>query len=143
MKDINKKIKKLRESIEKHNYQYYVLNEPLITDSEWDKLFKSLERIEKKYPKLIDVNSPTQRVGAKPSENFKTITHSKPMLSLANAMNNNELDLFDQRMKKLLNTNKNIEYMAEPKLDGIGVELIYKNGEFTLEIGRASCRERV
>ena len=136
MKDINKKIKKLRESIEKHNYQYYVLNEPLITDSEWDKLFKNLEKIEKKYPKLIDVNSPTQRVGAKPSENFKTITHSKPMLSLANAMNNNELDLFNQRMKKLLNTNENIEYMAEPKLDGIGVELIYKNGNFILGLTR-------
>ena len=136
MKDVNKKIKKLRKSIEKHNYQYYVLNEPLITDSEWDKLFKNLEKIEKKYPKLIDVNSPTQRVGAKPSENFKTITHSKPMLSLANAMNNNELDLFNQRMKKLLNTNENIEYMAEPKLDGIGVELIYKNGEFILGLTR-------
>ena len=136
MKDVNKKIKKLRESIEKHNYQYYVLNEPLITDSEWDKLFKNLEKIEKKYPKLIDVNSPTQRVGAKPSENFKTITHSKPMLSLANAMNNNELDLFNKRMKKLLNTNENIEYMAEPKLDGIGVELIYKNGEFILGLTR-------
>ena len=136
MKDINKKIKKLRKSIEKHNYQYYVLNEPLITDSEWDKLFKNLEKIEKKYPKLIDVNSPTQRVGAKPSENFKTITHSKPMLSLANAMNNNELDLFNQRMKKLLKTNENIEYMAEPKLDGIGVELIYKNGEFILGLTR-------
>ena len=136
MNDVNKKIKKLRKSIEKHNYQYYVLNEPLITDSEWDKLFKNLEKIEKKYPKLIDVNSPTQRVGAKPSENFKTIMHSKPMLSLANAMNNNELDLFNQRMKKLLNTNENIEYMAEPKLDGIGVELIYKNGEFTLGLTR-------
>ena len=136
MKDVNKKIKKLRASIEKHNYQYYVLNEPLITDGEWDRLFKNLEKIEKKYPKLIDVNSPTQRVGAKPSENFKTITHSKPMLSLANAMNNNELDLFDQRMKKLLNTNKNIEYMAEPKLDGIGVELVYKNGEFILGLTR-------
>jgi len=136
MKDVNKKIKKLRKSIEKHNYQYYVLNEPLITDSEWDKLFKNLEKIEKKYPKLIDVNSPTQRVGAKPSENFKTITHSKPMLSLANAMNNNELDLFNKRMKKLLNTNENIEYMAEPKLDGIGVELIYKNGEFILGLTR-------
>ena len=136
MNDVNKKIKKLRKSIEKHNYQYYVLNEPLITDSEWDKLFKNLEKIEKKYPKLIDINSPTQRVGAKPSENFKTITHSKPMLSLANAMNNNELDLFNKRMKKLLNTNENIEYMAEPKLDGIGVELIYKNGEFTLGLTR-------
>ena len=136
MKDVNKKIKKLRKSIEKHNYQYYVLNEPLITDSEWDKLFKNLEKIEKKYPKLIDVNSPTQRVGAKPSENFKTITHSKPMLSLANAMNNNELDLFNQRMKKLLNTNEDIEYMAEPKLDGIGVELVYKNGEFILGLTR-------
>ena len=136
MKDVNKKIKNLRKSIEKHNYQYYVLNEPLITDSEWDKLFKNLEKIEKKYPKLIDVNSPTQRVGAKPSENFKTITHSKPMLSLANAMDNNELDLFNKRMKKLLNTNENIEYMAEPKLDGIGVELIYKNGEFILGLTR-------
>ena len=136
MRDINKKIQKLRDSIEKHNYQYYVLNEPLISDSEWDKLFKELENIEKKYPKLIDINSPTQRVGAKPAENFKTISHSKPMLSLANAMNNIELELFNDRMKKLLNTNQSLEYIAEPKLDGIGVELVYENGEFILGLTR-------
>lgn len=136
MIDINKKIQKLRDSIEKHNYQYYVLNEPLISDSEWDELFKELENIEKKYPKLIDINSPTQRVGAKPAENFKTISHSKPMLSLANAMNNIELELFNDRMKKLLNTNQSLEYIAEPKLDGIGVELVYENGEFILGLTR-------
>ena len=136
MKDVNKKIQKLRDSLEKHNYQYYVLNEPLISDSEWDKLFKDLENIEKKYPKLIDINSPTQRVGAKPAKNFKTISHSKPMLSLANAMNNIELELFNDRMKKLLNTNQSLEYIAEPKLDGIGVELIYENGVFILGLTR-------
>ena len=128
MNDIIKRIQELTSLIEKHNYHYYILDDPLISDSEWDKLFKELESIEANYPKLIDKNSPTQRVGAKPINSFTTIRHRKPMLSLSNAMDDNELVLFDERMKKLLETDYDIEYMAEPKLDGIGVELIYEKG---------------
>ena len=128
MNDMIKRIQELTSLIEKHNYHYYILDDPLISDSEWDKLFKELESIEANYPKLIDKNSPTQRVGAKPINSFTTIRHRKPMLSLSNAMDDNELVLFDERMKKLLETDYDIEYMAEPKLDGIGVELIYEKG---------------
>ena len=136
MKDMINRAIELRKLIEKHNYHYYILDDPLISDGEWDNLFKELESIETKYPELIDNNSPTQRVGVKPLDSFETITHRKPMLSLSNAMNNNELTLFDERIKKLLETNTNIEYMAEPKLDGIGVELIYEKGIFSAGLTR-------
>ena len=88
------------------------------------------------YPELVENDSPTQRVGANPIDNFKTIKHRTPMLSLSNAMSNDELILFDGRMKKLLNSSNDIEYMAEPKLDGIGVELIYEGGIFTAGLTR-------
>jgi len=136
MTDIKKRIKELRSLIEKHNYHYYILDTPLVSDGEWDHLFKELESIEREYPELIEKNSPTQRVGAAPIDNFKTIKHRTPMLSLSNAMNNDELILFDERMKKLLNSSNDIEYMAEPKLDGIGVELIYEGGVFATGLTR-------
>ena len=130
MNDILKRINELKEKIEKHNYYYYVLDNPIVSDTEWDKLFKELEALESEYPNLIDINSPTQRVGAKPLDGFKTDKHRIPMLSLSNAMNNEELRSFNGRIKKLLETKNQIEYMAEPKLDGIGVELIYQDGVF-------------
>ena len=130
MNDIHLRINKLKKEIEKNNYHYYVLDNPIVSDTEWDKLFKELEQLESKYPNLIDINSPTQRVGAKPLDGFKTDKHRMPMLSLSNAMDNKELQLFNERIKKLLETKNQIEYMAEPKLDGIGVELIYQDGLF-------------
>jgi len=130
MNDIHQRINELKEEIEKHNYYYYVLDSPIVSDTEWDKLFKELEALESEYPNLIDINSPTQRVGAKPLDGFKTDKHRIPMLSLSNAMNNEELRSFNERIKKLLETESQIEYMAEPKLDGIGVELIYQDGVF-------------
>ena len=136
MTDIKKRIKELRSLIEKHNYHYYILDDPLVSDNEWDNLFKELEKIEQEYPELVEKDSPTQRVGATPIDNFKTIKHRTPMLSLSNAMNNDELILFDERIKKLLNAIDDIEYMAEPKLDGIGVELIYERGVFTAGLTR-------
>jgi len=136
MNDIRKRAKELRSLIEKHNYHYYILDNPIISDGEWDSLFKELENIESNYPNLINHNSPTQRVGAIPVDRFNTIAHRKPMLSLSNAMDDQDLGLFDERIKKLLERSDDIEYMAEPKLDGIGVELIYENGEFTLGLTR-------
>ena len=130
MNDIRKRINELKEEIEKHNHYYYVLDNPIVSDTEWDNLFKELETLESEYPNLIDINSPTQRVGSKPLGGFKTDKHRIPMLSLSNAMNNEELRSFNERIKKLLETKSQIEYMAEPKLDGIGVELIYQDGVF-------------
>ena len=130
MNDIRKRINELKKEIEKYNHYYYVLDNPIVSDTEWDKLFKELETLESEYPNLIDINSPTQRVGAKPLDGFKTDKHRIPMLSLSNAMNNEELRSFNERIKKLLETKNQIEYMAEPKLDGIGVELIYQDGVF-------------
>ncbi len=124
-------IKKLRKVIEEHNYQYYILDAPIISDHEYDTLFKELIDLELKSPNLIISQSPTQRVGTKPLEYFDTIKHRTPMLSLSNAMNSEDLIDFDIRIKKILKTKNNIDYVAEPKLDGIGVELIYENGSFS------------
>ena len=123
-----KRLNELKKIIEEHNYNYYVLDNPIISDKEWDTLFRELQELERNNPSLIDKNSPTQRVGAKPLKGFKTAAHRIPMLSLSNAMNEDELISFNERIKKLLETTHKIEYMAEPKLDGIGVELIYQDG---------------
>ena len=123
-------IKSLRKQINDHNYQYYVLDNPIISDGEYDKLLKELELIENKYPQYITPESPTQRIGAKPINSFGTITHRITMMSLANAMSEDELRAFDERIKKRLSAPKEIEYVVEPKLDGLAVELIYENGKF-------------
>ena len=102
MNDIKKRVKELRSLIEKYNYHYYILDNPIISDGEWDTIFKELENIESNYPDLINSNSPTQRVGATPIDSLNTIAHSKPMLSLSNAMNNQDLTLFDERIKNYL-----------------------------------------
>ena len=124
---IKKKIKQLIETINEHNYKYYVLDDPIISDGEFDDLFRKLELLENKNPEFKFPHSPTQRVGTSPIGEFKTIEHKIPMLSLSNAMNVNDLLAFDTRIKKLLKTNS-ITYVAEPKLDGLGVELVYANG---------------
>ena len=131
METIQKKINSLRKKVNNHNYRYYVLDDPLISDSEYDDLLRHLDTLEKENPKLITPNSPTQRVGAEPLSKFKTLTHTIPMLSLANAKNKEELITFDERVKKGIETDKHIEYMGEPKLDGLGVEVVYKNGLFS------------
>tara|TARA_Y100001970_G_C14236451_1_gene862096 strand:+ start:793 stop:2790 length:1998 start_codon:yes stop_codon:yes gene_type:complete len=128
--DILSKIKLLKTQINKHNIRYYVHNDPIISDSEYDILMDKLLQLEKQFPKYIAPDSPTQRVGAKPLSSFKTITHRIPMLSLANAMNINELKKFDNQIQKGLGNNQNIEYVAELKLDGLAVELVYENGKF-------------
>ena len=129
---MNKKIKHTIESLVKkinyHNNQYYIHDNPIISDYEYDVLLKELQILENEYPDLIIKNSPTQRVGAKPLAKFSQVTHRIPLLSLSNAMNNEELELFNTQMKKGLD--KKIEYVGEPKLDGLAVELIYENGKF-------------
>mgnify|MGYP001435738965 FL=1 len=125
---VEKKIVELRDRINDHNFKYYVLDQPAISDGEYDILFKKLEELERENPKFFNDLSPTQRVGSEPITSFKTIEHSTPMLSLSNAMNNIELTAFHERSKKSLEI-QNIIYAGEPKLDGLGVELVYSNGE--------------
>ena len=124
-KDVETKIKKLREELNYHNYKYYVENNPVISDYEYDQLLKKLEDFETKYPELITPDSPTQRIGEIPLEGFKTVEHKIPMLSLANSYTYEELKDFDERVKKIVG---NIEYIVEPKIDGTGVALLYTNG---------------
>ena len=130
MDDISYKIKKLRDQLNDHNYRYYVMNQPIISDSEYDIIMRELERLENKNKNLITPDSPTQRVGAPPLKEFGTITHHEPMLSLANAMNKEELKAFYNRLKKSLETQTDLELIGEPKLDGLGVELVYENSFF-------------
>jgi DNA ligase (NAD+) len=119
-------INDLRDVLRFHEYRYYVLNEPLISDFEYDKLYKNLEKIEKEDPSIITPDSPTQRVGASLNGDFVTVQHLVPMLSLENSYNADDLIEWDKRAKKLVNTDK-IEYSAEPKYDGASISLIYEN----------------
>jgi len=118
----------LRSELERHNYLYYVKDSPEITDAEYDALFRELQAIEAEYPDLVTPDSPTQRVGAKPAEEFKHIRHRVPMLSLQNAMDEGELREFDARVSRLLGTRDPIEYVCEPKFDGLSAELVYEDG---------------
>jgi DNA ligase (NAD+) len=123
---------RLRRAIEKHNYQYHVLDDPLISDAEYDRLFRRLLELEKKHPELATPDSPTQKVGAPPLERFSTVQHSLPMLSLNNAMDPEELVEFEERIQRFLKHNESIDYAVEPKIDGLAVEVIYIDGKFTL-----------
>jgi DNA ligase (NAD+) len=129
--DLQTHIQHLREQLNSHNIRYYVHDDPIISDSEYDAMMRELQELEKKNPHLITTNSPTQRVGAEPLPEFLSVTHRIPMLSLANAMNAVEIDTFDEQVKKGLGVEHNIEYVAEPKLDGLAVELVYEKGIFT------------
>ncbi len=125
-------ILRLRRAIEKHNYQYHVLDDPLISDAEYDRLFRRLLELEKKHPELVTPDSPTQKVGAPPLERFSTVQHSLPMLSLNNAMDPQELVEFEERIQRFLKHNESIDYAVEPKIDGLAVEIVYLDGKFTL-----------
>jgi len=127
--DIVKKIEELREKIRYHNYCYYVLDDPIISDVEYDQLMRELMELEKENPQYIAPSSPTQRVGIEPVSEFTTVKHIAPMLSLANAFSTEELRAFNQRIKKLI-PQKKLEYVIEPKIDGLAVALVYENGIF-------------
>lgn len=129
---IKKRVEKLREEIEYHNYLYYVLDQPEISDAQYDRLLRELEKLEEQYPELRSPNSPTQRVGAPPLESFEIVKHTLPMLSLANAFDEAEARDFDKRVKKFLGISAEIAYVAEPKLDGLAVELVYERGQFVV-----------
>ena len=122
------RVEKLSTLIRTHSYNYHVLDEPEIEDSEYDLLFQELLSLEEKFPELLSESSPTQRVGSKPLSGFKKITHGSQMLSLDNAFSIQDLKDFDKRVKERLGLEEDIEYCCEPKLDGVAVNLFYKNG---------------
>ncbi len=125
-----REIEDLRKRIEWHNYCYYILDNPEVTDAEYDRLMRRLEALEEEFPSLVTPDSPTQRVGARPLEAFGTIRHSVPMLSLKNAFKPEEVERFDEGIRDFLKLppEYRVEYAAEPKMDGLAVELAYENG---------------
>ena len=122
-----KQINQLRDEINHHNYLYYIMDAPEIPDSEYDRLLRELQVLEAQYPELITADSPTQRVGATPLSAFQEVKHEMPMLSLNNAMDEKEVDDFDRRIREKLATDK-VNYTVEPKLDGLAISLLYKEG---------------
>ncbi|RKZ25175.1 DNA ligase (NAD(+)) LigA [bacterium] len=128
-------IKKLRREIERHNYLYYVLSQPEISDAEYDALFDRLKELESKYPEFDDENSPTHRVGAEPAKEFPTVEHITPLLSLDKATTYEEFLEFHNRVLKFAGANdlfRSVEYTATPKLDGLSIRLRYENGALML-----------
>src|SRR5260370_24020006 len=132
LKRARAEIDKLSEQINHHNHLYYVLDNPELTDAEYDALMRRLEALEREHPELLTPDSPTQRVGAAPSEKFGAVTHHKMMMSLSNAMDAQEMVEFDKRIKRLLRSDDDIEYAAEVKLDGLSVEMVYEHGALTV-----------
>lgn len=134
-KQAEKKIRKLREEIKYHEKKYYVDNDPQISDYEFDLLVKNLKELEKQFPELITPDSPTQRVGEQPISGFLSVEHSQPMLSLDNCYSYEELEEFEERIHKIIPGEK-IEYVAELKIDGLGISVIYRDGGFTQAVTR-------
>ena len=127
MTDVRKRIEALRAEIEGHNYRYYVLDEPSVPDAEYDRLLRELESLEAEHPEYRSPDSPTQRVGGEPLAGFEEVRHETPMLSLANAFSDEEVEAFHQRVIKGLETG-HADYVAEPKLDGVAISLRYEEG---------------
>jgi DNA ligase (NAD+) len=127
--EAERRIEELREQLRLHNYHYYVLDAPLIPDSEYDRLFSELLQLEEQNPDLITEDSPTRRVGDKPLPGFQEVRHSERMLSLDNVFSDQELADFDRRVRERLGSDEPIAYTAEPKLDGLAISLRYENGK--------------
>ncbi len=126
--EVAARLKELREQIHYHNYRYYVLDSPVISDAEFDRLMNELVALEEKFPELVTPDSPSQRVGAPPLEKFETVRHRQPMLSLEDAFSEAEAREFEARLKRFLRTTEEFDYVVEPKMDGCAVELVYEQG---------------
>ncbi len=127
-KKVLNETEQLRAEINHHNYLYHSLDQPELSDAEFDTLFRRLRQIESEYPELITEDSPTQRVGSIPLEGFTQVQHEVAMLSLDNAFSEDDLRDFDRRIKTRLEESTTIEYACEPKIDGIAVSLLYEDG---------------
>ncbi len=134
-KDVEKKIESLREKIRHHEYLYYVVDNPEISDAEFDKLMRQLKDLEAEHPGLITADSPTQRVGGKPREGFVKVPHSSPMLSLDNTYSEEELRDWERRVHELSGRTE-VDYVCELKLDGMSLALIYEDGKLVRGITR-------
>jgi DNA ligase (NAD+) len=131
--NVQQRVARLRAEIDRHNYRYHVLDDPEIPDSEYDRLMQELRALEEQNPSLVVPESPTQRVGGAPVDAFAQVRHRTPMLSLDNAFTSDEVVAFDHRVRERLETERDIRYACEPKLDGLAVSLTYRNG--SLEVG--------
>ncbi len=129
--DVISRAGELRDILTEHNYQYYVLDDPKVPDAEYDRLFRELQELETQYPDIVTPDSPTRRVGAQGETTFEEVVHRIPMLSLDNAFSDEELRDFDRRVRDRLKTTDDIEYVCEPKLDGLAVSLHYESGILT------------
>src|SRR5215472_2136538 len=129
-KDPASEINELRDRLRHHEYQYYVLDQPEISDAEYDALMRRLKALEDEHPELMTPDSPTVRVGGKAREGFVKVTHTSPMLSLDNALNEGELRDFDRRVRDLLR-GEAPRYVAELKLDGLSMAALYRDGKFS------------
>jgi DNA ligase (NAD+) len=126
--DVRERVAVLRREIEHHNYRYYILDDPEIPDAEWDRLLQELRNLEEDYPSLVTADSPTQRVGATPTDEFAEVRHRIPMLSLDNAFSDDDLRNFDRRVRERLGIDSEVDYSAEPKLDGLAISVTYEQG---------------
>src|SRR5688572_2145533 len=126
-KDVKRRVEELREQVREHEHRYFVLDQPSISDAEFDLLVRELRALEAEHPELVTPDSPTQRVGGKPREGFVKVQHSRPMLSLDNAYNEDELRAWARRVEDL-SGRKDIEYVCELKLDGMSLALWYRGG---------------
>ncbi|MEO1645547.1 MAG: NAD-dependent DNA ligase LigA, partial [Chloroflexota bacterium] len=128
MPEIADRAAELREQLHYHSYRYYILNDPIITDGEYDKLYHELVQIEDEHPELRTPDSPTQRVGSDLDSDFDKVQHAAPILSLSNAFDADDLQKWEDRNQKLLPDNVELNYVLEPKLDGLSIVLTYENG---------------
>ncbi len=141
--DPKQRVKELTETLEKYNYEYYVLDNPSVSDAEYDRLMQELIAIEKEHPELLSPLSPTQRVGGQVQDEFKKVTHQRMMLSLANAFNEDDLYDFDRKVREVIGGDK-VTYMAEMKIDGLGMSLVYnKNLQYAATRGDGTVGEDV
>lgn len=140
MADPRQRAAELRALLDEHNHRYYVLDEPVLPDAEYDRLWRELEDLERRHPELITDDSPTQRVGAPPAAGFAEVTHGLPMLSLANAQSEEEFRDFDRRVRERLGRDEPLHYACEPKLDGLAVSLLYRDGRLERAATRGDGR---
>ncbi|MCI0407957.1 MAG: NAD-dependent DNA ligase LigA, partial [Acidobacteria bacterium] len=142
LKDMEKakaRVEELRRLIRRHDYLYYVLARPEISDAEYDRFFNELKRLEEQHPELVTPESPTQKVGGEIAEGFAPVRHSSPMLSLDNATSEEDVREFEARIKRII-PDATFEYVCEPKVDGLGVALVYERGAFVRGATRGDGR---
>jgi len=127
-----KRIEQLRKTLHQHNHHYYVRNDPVIADAEYDRLFKRLLDLEQQHPELSSPDSPIEMAGARPRKAFAEVKHRLPMLSLENSFSDQDIRDFDARIRRFLGDDSPVDYTVEPKIDGLAVELVYENGTLTM-----------